>query len=276
MIRSSAIQILENSPARLVVYDPPYEVFGWFFIGAGLFVALIAIIVVLRSSSKAARWFFLGAVPFILFGIAALSMDSFITFSYESGLMSLQKRLFGRSMSQQTFPLDSVVSAIVKSNKDTSQIVLLLKSGEEFRLTSGTDRDGYFAATEAMNVFLSGGKKTMPIDSRISFSPSDAKDVQEALESFFVGTNLDQLKQEWSEPVVDQCRRMVEPISIESAESMSIGRWVAEVEGNRVRLVFPGMNPGVDRRFQFYVVLERQSGLWKAIDHGREEIWRAQ
>jgi hypothetical protein len=175
MIHSSAIEILENTPARLVVYDPPYDIFGWLFIGFGVLLIVIVSFVVLKRSNTTARWSFLGAVPFILIGIAALSTDSFITLSYESGLVSLQKRLFRCPMSPQTFPLDSVVSAFVKYNKNTSQIVLLLKSGEEFRLTSGTDRDGYFAATEAINAFLSSRKKTMPIDGRIGFPSRGAR-----------------------------------------------------------------------------------------------------
>ncbi len=155
MLSSSAIRILENTPARLVAYDPPYQVFGWLFIFCGCFIAALMVFVTVKAHpGKIILIGYLGALAFGLIGLGALTNDSTVTLSRQTGTLLVESRFYGTHRSGTSIPLTEIQSAVVRSVKNLNRVVLILKSGPEIPLTSATDRNGYAALADAINWFL--------------------------------------------------------------------------------------------------------------------------
>jgi len=171
MLSSSALRILENTPARLVAYDPPYQAFGWLFLFFGCCLAMLMVFVMIKTHPG--KILFIGYLPALIFGViglGALLNDSTITLSRQSRSLVIENRFYGMRSSRAPIALTDIQSAAVRSVKNLNRVVVILKSGEEIPLTSATDRDGYGILAQDINRFLAnpnaGQKKEMTEEER--------------------------------------------------------------------------------------------------------------
>jgi hypothetical protein len=158
MLPSSAIQIAERSPSRLVILDPPFYGLGLFLIILG--VILLAAAAVLFPAFRAGReslWLVLpvAAIPLVT-GAALLTSRSYVVLSHENGLVEIQDESFGKAESKRQIPLQEVRAAAVEPFSNTRRLVLVLQSGGVVPLTSATSRGGHQMAANAINDFLAG------------------------------------------------------------------------------------------------------------------------
>lgn len=156
MFPSSAIQVVERGPSRLVITDPPYYVVGWGFVLTGL---LVVGFVLLRggrlTSVDSSRWFStLAAVPFLLVGLMSLTSAKTTTFSRDSQTMIVESQRFIVARRKTEIPLGDIHSATVETGTNTRRLVVVLDSGRVINLTGLTDQQGQYAAASAINDFL--------------------------------------------------------------------------------------------------------------------------
>lgn len=156
MLPSSAIQIIERTSSRLVVVDPPY-----YLIGIGLLATwavslpvVLAIGLKYEVTRKVMPWWLLGSLPFIVGGLMLCTGKTVLTFSRETGRVSIVRSYLGFSLRPQEIPLDQAAKAVVETARAGRSLVLLTRSGQPIALTSVTDREGYYEAANAINSFL--------------------------------------------------------------------------------------------------------------------------
>ncbi len=160
---TGSIQILENSPSRLQVVDPPYYFAGAMFVLVALGICAMSLI---RDDSTTppsrVGWpAFLIAVPFLVVAAAMLGSQTAITLDRSSNLLDIQIRKFFLPTQHRAEPLAHLRRAEVASYEGTQTLILLFASGSKLPLGSYTDRGGYPAAAEAINNFLSAPNPTI-------------------------------------------------------------------------------------------------------------------
>ncbi len=158
MFPPEAIQVLERSPSRVAILDPPYY-------SAGALVLFFAVIV----GGVAIFLFYRGFVPpvAVMLSLICLALGAFgsylttskrmISLSRADGMLRVQKGAFGMSHPESAVPLDQIRKAIVENVRYTHTLVIVMKSGDVYSLGNASDRQGYFGAAEAINDLLGPG-----------------------------------------------------------------------------------------------------------------------
>lgn len=150
----SAIQILEQTPNRLLAVDPQYPLFGWVFIAFAVLLCVLGLILYWKAPARVNALTLLVAGAFALIGGGALTGHSTITFSRETGQVQVEKSLFGKTFEPSVVQIAEIQSVEVRTTRNLSKVVLVLRSGEVFPITSGTDRPGYQELADAARRFL--------------------------------------------------------------------------------------------------------------------------
>lgn len=157
MLPSSAIQVVENSRARLIVWNPPYYSLGAAFVVLGL-VTFVVLLLVGRSQ-PARRSLRLGPLvlmtgPFVAVGFGLLTSQTVVTFSRDADEVSVQDRFFGVSSGTVKVPLGDVRFATVETSRGSRKLVLVCQSGRAIGIGVFSSQGGQYAAANAINDFL--------------------------------------------------------------------------------------------------------------------------
>lgn len=160
MFTSSAIEVIERTPWRLVILDPPY-----YLLGAGLIATSLVALPFLwflgsryGVLSKALLWWVVVSIPFVAAGLALCTGRTVVTFSRETSRVSIERRYVGFAVRSRGYPLDHIARAAVETARAGRSLILLTRAGSPIVLTSITDRGGYYEAAQAINQFLAAGK----------------------------------------------------------------------------------------------------------------------
>ena len=157
MGQSSAIRVLEQSPERLLLYEPPYWTFGIAFVVAGFLIASLLFLFFWKLQVRMpAR--FLGcvlALPFLFFGLKALTSQTFVEMSARDRTLKIQHMRFFQSTSPRVIPLDEIIRAVEVHARRSYAVGLLLRSGQTVAISSYGDQPGKPLMMEAINEFLS-------------------------------------------------------------------------------------------------------------------------
>lgn len=157
MLPTSALHVLERTPSRLVVINPPYYWIGLIFFLVGLFLTFGMFAKGPGGARTGVNWVALiFATPFLLFGLAQLTGGTVATFSRESNSMMVAKRYFGISRKLTEVPLPSVRRAVVEGGgRRTQRLVIIVGTGNPVALGGYTTQAGYYEVADAINGFLS-------------------------------------------------------------------------------------------------------------------------
>jgi hypothetical protein len=155
MFPSESIRVLENTPSRVVILDPPNYSFGAYMLFLGLCGAGIAIFLFYRRSLIPLGYMLVLVAGLLgAFGIYLLTNQRLITLSRPDGTLKLEKSAWGLTHVQATISFNTVQRATVETVKYSRMLVVIMKSGESFALGDGSNRDGYYKAENAINDFL--------------------------------------------------------------------------------------------------------------------------
>jgi hypothetical protein len=153
-----AIQVVERSPLRVVIIDPPYY-------SAGAWILFFAVCVGLAASFLWYRGYLPPLAGMLLlvflglsvFGLYLMTSKRVISLSRTDGILRIEKGAFGMSHPEAAVPLDQIQKAIVENVRFAHSLVVVMKSGQAFSLGGSSDRQGYFGAAEAINALLGPG-----------------------------------------------------------------------------------------------------------------------
>ncbi len=147
---SWSIQVVEQSPSRLVIAEPAPAWMGGLVLGIGLILVVIAS----RMAARVARGVLvLAATPCLLLGWGILKSDMQATLDRPSGLLTVKRRSFGVRRSAE-FRLAEIDRATVEAGRASRRVVVLLKSGAAVRVTGYSNRQGHYGVAKAINDFL--------------------------------------------------------------------------------------------------------------------------
>lgn len=155
MLPSSAIRIIESTPSRLVVWDPPY-----YGLGIGLLVVAVigaALWLVPRSQGGERRfswWLVVVIAPFVLGGLGLLTSHTQVVLSSADNTAKIESRYFLFFHSDRVFPLDQLQRVSVETSEGYRSLAFVLRSGQTFTLGGFMDRPGYYEAEASINNFL--------------------------------------------------------------------------------------------------------------------------
>jgi hypothetical protein len=152
----SPIRVIDHTPTRLIILDPPYYLLGGIFLLAAVALTVWGVIS-RKSASSAADWrASLLAIPLGIVAIVQLTSTTRIAFSREAGTMVLERRYAGITVRHEEVPIDRIRSSGVSSNDGNHSLFIELSSGQTVALTGNSDRVGHNAAADAINTFLRG------------------------------------------------------------------------------------------------------------------------
>jgi len=160
MIPSSAIQVVEQTPTRLVILDPPYYLVG----GLILLVGLVGALQFGRAFTGGKQvlvspWLTLLLVsPFVLVGLGLLTSRTVVTLSRDLGNATVDRRIFGLPWLKKEVPLADLRNAeIQRGHRQTKRLALVLRNGSKIGLGAFTNvGGGQEQAAAAINAFLRG------------------------------------------------------------------------------------------------------------------------
>jgi hypothetical protein len=152
----SPIRIVEKTPSRLVIVDPPFYLAGGMFALVSVGMAALS----LWKDSDVTPVEQIGwpalilALPFLVITAALLGGSTRLVLSRETRLFAMDKRYFWFFAKRMVMPLDELRSASVVNSDWTRQLQLQLSSGAVVTTGSLSDRRGYTDAANAINEFL--------------------------------------------------------------------------------------------------------------------------
>jgi len=172
---SWSVQVVEQSPSRLVILEPaPYWIAA---VVAGIGLLLLGIAILnpggflvsqmaarlpmpesgLQIGNLAARVMrgvlVLAATPFLVLGWGIWKSDIQTTFDRSSGLLTVERRTFGVRRKVE-IPLGELDRTTVEAGRAGRRLVVRLKSGRAVRLTGYSNRQGHYEAAKAIDGFL--------------------------------------------------------------------------------------------------------------------------
>jgi len=156
---SWTIQVVEQSPSRLVIAESAPAWIGGPVLGIGLILVVIAILnpgafLMSQMAARVVRGVLvLAAMPCLLVGWGILKSDMQATFDRPSGLLTVERRTFGVRRSAE-FRLAEIDRATVEAGRASRRVVVMLKSGAAVRVTSYSNRQGHYGVAKAIHDFL--------------------------------------------------------------------------------------------------------------------------
>jgi hypothetical protein len=155
MFPSESIKVLENTPSRVVIWDPPNYSFGAYMLFLGLFGIAIAVFLFYRRSLlPVSCMMLLTGVLLGVFSIFLLTNQRTITLSRPEGTLKIEKSSWGSKRVVAVLPVNTIQRVAVETIKFNRRLIAVMKSGESFSLGDGSNRDGYYGAENAINGFL--------------------------------------------------------------------------------------------------------------------------
>jgi hypothetical protein len=153
---SSAIQVVEQTQSQLVIFDPPYYMLGWFFLGVGLVLVLVAFAGKLSDSRLPVMGIFLViGIPSALIGLAVSGCSTTTALSAETGRMVITSSCLAVPIRTNNIPIDAIQRALVETEGSSRRLAIRLRSGQLVPTSDNlTDRDGYHEAAAAINHFI--------------------------------------------------------------------------------------------------------------------------
>ena len=153
---SSAIQVLEQSPERLLLYEPPYMPFAVGFLALGVFIIVLFFLFMWGVGVRGPMRFSgcLLALPFLFFGLKALTSHGTVEFSAATSTVTIRHTEFFQSTTPRVIPLNNVVQGIEMRARRSYAVGLLLRSGERVTVTAYGDQAGKPGMLDAINRFL--------------------------------------------------------------------------------------------------------------------------
>lgn len=156
MIPSSAIQVIERTPDRLVVLDPPYYLVALLVLLISLGTALQFVRVMAGQVTRVSRMGLLLTVPFLLAGLGLLTSRTRVTFSRQAGIVTVERKRCGILLPRKEILLSDVRRAQVQIGARRTQcLILVFRSGSTMELTNFGTQGGRTEAANAINAFLS-------------------------------------------------------------------------------------------------------------------------
>lgn len=157
MFPSSALHVVERTPSRLVILNPPYYWVGGIFLVVGLFIVAAVLVPQkgpdLGSSTKLIGVLF--AVPFLAVAAWLLTNRTTVTFSRDTGAMTVDHARFGFHHSRLQIPIEDVDKAsVAPMHAGSWRLEVMLRSGEPVMIGGQTTQKGYFDTAKAINDFL--------------------------------------------------------------------------------------------------------------------------
>lgn len=156
MLPSSALRVVDQSPSKLVIVDPPNYLVG-LLLGFAAVLMLAVAIFLFRYHDARRIGAYLGIVLSLLFlFIAAWSGtgETTVTLSRDSGVLEVQPTSLGSPDQATQIPLSKIKRANVEALTSTRRLVLILDASEPVTLVDASGRDGYYQAADAINNFL--------------------------------------------------------------------------------------------------------------------------
>lgn len=159
MFPSEAIQVLENTPSRVVILDPPYYSLGAIILIVAICIGSVACFLLFRGGvlTFIGLPFIVMAVILTVFGSFLLTSSRLITLSRSEGVLRIERSKWGMKSLEATIALNQIRRAAVGNVHFSNFIVIVMQSGESFRLGEGSNRQGYYGAVDAINHFLGVG-----------------------------------------------------------------------------------------------------------------------
>jgi len=150
------IQVIESTPTRLVLVDPPFYLAGGAFTLIALAVAATGLWTDYdRMPPERIGWPALVlAVPFALIAAALMAGSTKLTLSRDNMRFQLTRTYFGIYRKETVLPLEELQSASVVSTEGTRQLQLHLRNGRTMTMGAFTDRKGYVDSAMAIDAFL--------------------------------------------------------------------------------------------------------------------------
>lgn len=159
MFASSVMRVVQSTPTRLVIVDPPYYLGGGILMLIGIILGAVLLNLKVQNSTRIAV---IVTLPIFIAGLGALTSQTVMTFSRETGTVSIQRRWFGFSRSKIEVPLDSVRYATVQTQRGSRRFAIVLTSGRVLAPGSATTQGGEYDVTNAINDFLKGSGQAAP------------------------------------------------------------------------------------------------------------------
>jgi len=153
MFASSVMHVVESTPTRLVILDPPYYLGGGILVLIGIILGAVLLNLRIQNSTRVAM---IVTIPIFVAGIGALTSQTTMTFSRETGTASIQRHWFGIPRNKIEVPLDSVRYATVQTQRGSRRFAIVLSSGRVLAPGSATTQGGEYDVTNAINDFLKG------------------------------------------------------------------------------------------------------------------------
>src|SRR5438094_7632681 len=128
MLPSSAIRVVESTPSRLVIIDPPFYTLGIGF----LICSIVAAAIWLRPGSSPDQrrfswWAVVAIGPILLSGIGLLTSTTRIILSAHEGTVKIDRRYFGLFHSGQQFPTGELRQVSVETSEGYRSLVFVLQ-----------------------------------------------------------------------------------------------------------------------------------------------------
>ena len=155
MFPSEAIQVLENSPSGVVILDPPYYSFGAYMFFLALCSGGLAYFLYHRQIlASLVPMLAVLALALAGFGSFLFTSKRLISLSRSDGMLRVERSKWGVKSLESTLALNQIRRTTVGSVRFNNFIVVVMQSGESFKLTDGSNRKGYYGAVDAINHFL--------------------------------------------------------------------------------------------------------------------------
>jgi hypothetical protein len=156
MLPSSALKVVDQSPAKLVIVDPPNYLVGFILGVVAVLILAVAIFLFRYHDARRIGAYFGIALSLLFLFIAAWSGtgETTLTLSRDTGILEVQPTSLGSADHATQIPLSKIKRANVETLPSTRRLVLILDAAEPVTLVDASGRDGYYQAADAINNFL--------------------------------------------------------------------------------------------------------------------------
>ncbi len=155
-VGQSSIRVLEQSPERLVLYQPPYWIFGIGFVVAGILIAGLLFAFLSAQGVRTAVRFvgFVLALPFLYFGISALTAQTFVELSARDRTLKIQKVRLFQAAKPRVIGFDEILRVVELQARRSYAVGVVLRTGETVDITGYGDQPGKPLMIAAIDEFL--------------------------------------------------------------------------------------------------------------------------
>jgi hypothetical protein len=155
MFPSEAIRVVVNTPSKVVIVDPPYYSLGTWMLFLASCTMIICFILLRRSIMPPVTLLLLFVTLGLgLFGGYLISSRTTTTLTKEEGWLKSQRELYGIKRPETGVRLSDIRRVTVETVQYNHRLMLIMKSGDNFAVGDGSNRQGYYGAADAINDFI--------------------------------------------------------------------------------------------------------------------------